>query len=448
MSSTFDPMDLDRLLGPDDVETEDLVLSLTFECLNDTPKSMKNALYTTQVKKYTDLQQAASDVELMFPSDLGEMMKASTPPTLPWFKSLPNFSCPGFIVYLLVLTKPGHRYKIYIGSGTDSRFGGSSRLDHYDYSDALPQLVKKALDDGYVIAHKGLLAWTTTLPRPGLVPKTRLLFLALEATFAYNFWAMRAYKKDYGMGHMSLWPRLELEYDGLCSHCCLYEGIRRNFDLSDEQLEEVAALRAENTRQRSAIFTHNWNVAFRERDPEGYRAWYRSNGSDYHFRQMAFNYDEYTTRKLNERRARRAANPEKYEEQLATRREELNADSEVARENNSHFCDDCNHGFATDKALTVHLKSPKHQQVVNADRTSPLWCAACHTISSSAYTWSTHIKSQRHLDNVVAFEIVKAIEVFDAAVLQAFEAAEVEAELDAELDVHDMGLMEFDMYLD
>jgi hypothetical protein len=36
MSSTFDPQNLDDLLGPDDVEFEDLVLSLAFECLDDT----------------------------------------------------------------------------------------------------------------------------------------------------------------------------------------------------------------------------------------------------------------------------------------------------------------------------------------------------------------------------------------------------------------------------
>jgi hypothetical protein len=30
--------------------------SLTFECLSDTPKSMKNALYSTKTKRYTDLQ--------------------------------------------------------------------------------------------------------------------------------------------------------------------------------------------------------------------------------------------------------------------------------------------------------------------------------------------------------------------------------------------------------
>jgi hypothetical protein len=46
----------------------------------------------------------------------------------------------------------------------------------------------------------------------------RLMFVALEATFTYIFWAMRTISKDYGMAHICLWDRNTLEDDGLCSH--------------------------------------------------------------------------------------------------------------------------------------------------------------------------------------------------------------------------------------
>jgi hypothetical protein len=447
MSSVFDPADLDDLLGPEDVETEDLVLSLVFECLSDTPKSMKNALYSTKIKKYTDLQQITSDIELMFPSILGEKLKSGTAPDLSWFMSLPSFLCPGFIVYALVLTKSGHRYKIYIGSGTDPLYGGAGRFGQYDKLKALPSLVKKALEDGYVIAHKGLLAWTTTLPRAGIVPMTRLLFLAIEATFSFNFWAMRAYKSDYGMGHMCLWPRLDLEYDSACTHCCLYEGIRGEFDLTDEQLEEIAILVGRNHDEKAAIRTHNWNVAFKQRDPDGYRAWTKANSSKYHYKQMETNYEEYSTKSANYRLEYFAAHPEKLEEKNAAWGRTRDAAYADARVNKSHFCVDCNLPCRSAGHLSDHLKTRTHKLTAGADRTSPLWCGLCYVLCSTmTILVENHHKSQRHRDNVIAFEIAQANEAYDAAEFEAWELAEAEA--DDNLEADDMDLMEFELYLD
>ena len=51
------------------------------------------------------------------------------------------------------------------------------------------------------------------------VPVLRALFVALEAIFAFVFWAIKA-KREYGHGlaHICPWDRGTLEYDGLCSH--------------------------------------------------------------------------------------------------------------------------------------------------------------------------------------------------------------------------------------
>lgn len=136
-------------------------------------------------------------------------------------------------------------------------------------TDHLPVRIKSAIDDGYSITHKGLLCWAA-LPLVHLIPAVRLLFFVLEATFTYAFWAMKAKKKDYGMGHICFWDRTQLEYDGLCTHCALDEGVRGEFELSAEQLEVYAKEREE---KRRAVHR------------DGYSSW--------HYRQMAENYDEY-----------------------------------------------------------------------------------------------------------------------------------------------------------
>jgi hypothetical protein len=60
---------------------------------------------------------------------------------------------------------------------------------------------------------------------------------------------MRTVTKDYGMAHICRWDREDLDYDGLCTHCCMNEGVSGNFELSAEQLE---ALSVEKNKKRKA----------------------------------------------------------------------------------------------------------------------------------------------------------------------------------------------------
>ena len=108
------------------------------------------------------------------------------------------------------------------------------------------------------------------MPGPTFQPKLRIFFLLLEATFSYAFWTMRTPKNDYGMSHICLWNREDLEYDGICSHCSLNEGVRGDFSLSPERLEAFAAERRENHQVKNRV-----------------------RSSDYHYKQMHFNRDEY-----------------------------------------------------------------------------------------------------------------------------------------------------------
>ena len=70
--------------------------------------------------------------------------------------------------------------------------------------------MRKALEDGYHIVHKGLLCWME-IPTPSMVPALRVLLTALEAVFTFSLWAIRG-KTGYGM-------ECEVSVGGLLNHC-------------------------------------------------------------------------------------------------------------------------------------------------------------------------------------------------------------------------------------
>ena len=151
------------------------------------------------------------------------------------------------------MEKPSYRPRIYIGSKTSASQVASQRFQQYELGLLLPHYVEAALEEDYKITHKGLLC---CIPKPAaaLVSVNRLLFLALEATFAYVFWAMKTHTGTYGVSHICLWDRDTLEYDGLCSHSALNEGIRGDFNLIAEQLEAQAI---EKEQKRLALNAEN-----------------------------------------------------------------------------------------------------------------------------------------------------------------------------------------------
>lgn len=62
-------------------------------------------------------------------------------------------------VYLIVLEKPDHRPKFYIGTGTDADRGVSGRLTEYDIKKRLPRFVQNTINRGHSIVYKGLICW-------------------------------------------------------------------------------------------------------------------------------------------------------------------------------------------------------------------------------------------------------------------------------------------------
>lgn len=296
------------------------------------------------------IEELLSCTSLVFAPGLLEVLQSSTPPTVAFFKSLPTDHYKVWGVYLLVFEKQNSRTKIYIGSGTQADSGVSTRFRQYDKYDALPVYVKEALEEGYTIVHKGLLC-SAPLPPAGVVPTTRLLFVALEAVFTFAFWAFRPKAKFYdGFPDICLWDRDTLEYEGLCSPNPLYETPGSDFNLTPKQLETMAAERAE----KEAADARRYRNDASHRDPE-------------HFREA------------ERRLAAKDVESKKYD------------------------CEVCDHAFQTSKDLRVHNLITRHLHLVatqHLPEDRKYSCELCDCNPGSAYALKRHQLSKMHLHRV------------------------------------------------
>lgn len=314
-----------------------LVLLLTWTCLNMASERRKHPIFSKVLSSQVIVEQLLASASLAFAPGLFEVVQASTPPTIAWFKSLPSDDNKRWAIYLLILEKPFCRPKIYIGSGTDSKFGVHNRFIQYNRGTNLPSFVSRALKDGYGIVHKGTLCWAP-IPLVVDVPVLRVLFIALEAAFSFVFWAMQS-KKDnaFGMVEMCRWGRDTLEYDGLCSHSPLIEIVPGDFSLSAEELEAQAAVFL----KRHQEYMHEHYTKTKAKDPV-----------------------EFLARKAEIQRTFRENNPDK---------EKANGDRcrDNAVKEKKHYCAVCSFAFRTKTSLTNHLKRKVHR-----DRVALLWKSA------------------------------------------------------------------------
>ncbi|KAK5129539.1 hypothetical protein LTR08_003160 [Meristemomyces frigidus] len=325
----------------------ELVCLVAWAVLTNTHVHQKSPLYATFFTSLAALELIASTASLSFAPGLLDVLQSATPPTIQFFKSLPKCKSPKtkWAVYLLVLEKPGCRPKIYIGSATETENGVHHRFQQYDVKRVLPRWVAHALDTGYTITHKVPLCWMS-IPRAAHVPINRLLFVFLEATFSYMFWAMRAHAtRDYGMSDICFWDRDALEYDGLCSHCALYEGPKGDFDLSPEELEAKNAVHEAKRLKEGA-----------ERSTKS-----------------------------------RASNPEQ-----ARLTELARVDSHVAEK--LHHCERCNLSFQRSNVLEDHYKTEKHKRKAT-EATNKFRCACCNLGFANQQNLTRHNKTKYHLAN-------------------------------------------------
>ena len=270
----------------------------------------------------------ASVANLSFAPGLFDAINASAPPTVHFFKNLPSHCFKIWAVYVLVFQKKGHTTRIYIGSGTNCAGRVRTRWTGYDRRDpsVMPRFVDKAFKDGYKIVHKGLLVWAP-MPAAANVPIFRLLFVAMEAALSFVFWAMVSRTKDYKMGSACPWPRRAFTYHGLCSHNALLDGIKGNFDLTQEQLEHMAEVARERKRRQTR---------------ESYARMYAMNPEPWLARSR-----EYDAKV-------KAENPEKLLEKAARSKEKM-------RDLKRFHCVECNMSLSCQTDLDKHLNSKRHK---------------------------------------------------------------------------------------
>ena len=254
-----------------------------------------------------------------------------------------------------MLTKSHSKTKLYIGSGSNGAGGLRTRMSDYNCGRRIPQRVGKALENGYVISHKGILAHFPK-PSPADVPRHRALCLALEGIFISLFCTAPVNTGP----EISKWTRSCVEWDGLNTNSPFREPIIGDLELSAEQLEAIAASRKERIRAQ-----------MRERDakyPERVKEW--------------------TRRKS----AKRKANGK------------LDASRWARKDSGIHHCDVCDRSFEAPSALRRHNIGLPHLRRAEAAATgiSLTDCPLCDFTSKTFQQLRKHKESEKHKRNVAA----------------------------------------------
>lgn len=224
-SDVSSEMDLDSEIGPTTLDISEYAPGSS-GAVSLTPKPLKEPVHDVVMPNQETFEQLLQGSCMEFAPGLAEVLQSSTPPSLDVLESLPSPVVDTnkiWGVYLLVLEKHNSRPAIYIGPATNVARGLRARWQNYDKQNALLSYIEKGIADGYQITHKGLLCWSPT-PDDLQIFHLRSLFLTVEATFAFTFWAMKSRTKTYCMPAFCPWPLDIIEYDGFCSHSFFMGG--------------------------------------------------------------------------------------------------------------------------------------------------------------------------------------------------------------------------------
>ncbi|KAI4242723.1 MAG: hypothetical protein L6R42_010929 [Xanthoria sp. 1 TBL-2021] len=329
-------MDLD---SPVQINLEELTYGLV-SC--DVPEWYRNPDFRILFKDRPTFDHIAELGPITLAPGLEDVLNSDQPPSTDFFTTLPR-PAEGLMwgVYTLLMFKPDHAFKLYIGSGTNAEGGVLVRLPHYRAnSPHLPRHVKKAFADGYEVQHIGLLFWTP-LPSSGLVPKIRGRILAMEALMTCIFHASFAMITDSYISDFLLWPRDAVVWEPICSHSPLKEAIRGGIELSEQEVELAAQIRMARLKETNNAGSQRRRSRKREADEELY--------------------------KQNVTKAKRA-----WSEKNPSRVLEIAEKVRVkAKESRTFFCTDCDMPFASASALDKHLKTIKHRNQVAGIKKAP-----------------------------------------------------------------------------
>ena len=165
-----------------------VIAAICRNILQYTPEHLQSVAYRATYKHRDHALNLLRHNDVQFPSPLSLLntIRAPKPPTIEFFKSLPLVPGKLWVVYVLVLEKPGMQPAIYVGKSTHSK-GYSHRMSQYDKHRNLPRFVEMFFEKGYTITHRATLAWAAIPSDP--LDRVRLtgLILLLETLFALLF---------------------------------------------------------------------------------------------------------------------------------------------------------------------------------------------------------------------------------------------------------------------
>lgn len=185
---------------------------------------------------------------LTFAPGLLDVLQSDTPPSPEFFNSLPKPQGKFWAVYAALLTKEECEPGLSIGSGTDVIAGYRKRVAHYSDKKhpLLPRFVRALYDQGYELAHIGLLCWAP-IPSAATVLRARLRFLAVEGTFTNVFYSAIPTCMDELWTVFMPWSRDDVLWRPLNSHTPFNESAGADLSLTPEEL-----LRRDEERKRRA----------------------------------------------------------------------------------------------------------------------------------------------------------------------------------------------------
>lgn len=317
------------------------------------------------------------------------------PSTPEFFQTLPTISdekC--WAVYCLYMTNPNHpeRYgRLYVGVGSHFIDGVMARKQQYETGESLPVLVDEAMSEGYVINHFGRFC-RLPIPPEDDIKKTRTVLKGLEAAFTLAFGAMNLESVDYSLQEYRFWSMDSLDFDSLCTHTPLMEGIHGGQkQFSKQDLDTLASEKAKRATLTKNEYIGQWKRKRREDPVLGPAYWANI---------------------LAQSRDWKRENPELIKATRARYRDKTKA-------LHKHHCTTCNMDFEDNTHLQIHFASKTHldrlagrkssRKSLNAKKNRAkqklrkvYYCAVCDVSCPEPSALAKHKTSKRHVNKVAA----------------------------------------------
>lgn len=215
-------------------------------------------LQTTKIAlNKTDVSDFLASTPIRCVPEIPTIMSQPEPPSIAFIKTLPSvFDIPrpilrqSMLAYMILLEKPGQTPRTAVGSAACMSDGAVKRVDQLRLRQWLARYVQKALDEGYIIEHIGVLL---LLDAPSVTrqPIQRAFTLLFEAHYTFGFWTVREgitkKSENYYWGFCQ-WEKNQFEYDGTNGHSPLREPVR-DLDLTEQEFEDAQRIKEENKKE-------------------------------------------------------------------------------------------------------------------------------------------------------------------------------------------------------